>query len=146
MYGPDLAYIHHHGFGAFARNAAPGVLDFFRKAGIADGTVVDLGCGSGIWLRELDRAGYTTVGVEQSPALLALARDVAPEAVLHQGSVYDFDFPKCDAVTALGEVLSYLPDGAESLPWASLFDWLRAAWRSSPAGSRDPNETEKLLL
>ena len=46
-YGEDLAWIHDAGFGAFAREAAPGLLEIFRKNGVEDGLVVDLGCGNG---------------------------------------------------------------------------------------------------
>ncbi len=45
-YSDDLAYIHHVGYGSFARDAAPGVLEIFRRHDITDGLVVDLGCGS----------------------------------------------------------------------------------------------------
>jgi len=48
-YAPDLAYVHDVGFGDFARDAGPALLAHFRKAGLAGGHVVDLGCGSGIW-------------------------------------------------------------------------------------------------
>ena len=53
MYERDLAEIQHRGFGDFAASAAPGLLGLLREAKIERGTVVDLGCGSGIWLREL---------------------------------------------------------------------------------------------
>lgn len=116
MYREDLAYIHHVGFGAFSQNASKGLLELFRSAGIDRGRVVDLGCGSGIWLRALVDAGYEAVGVDSSPAILALAQRTAPEAKLYARSAYDFDFPDCDAVTALGEVLSYLPSGGVRPP------------------------------
>jgi hypothetical protein len=48
IYKDDLAYIHHTAFGAFARDAAPGLLEKLRGAGIVDGLVVDLACGSGM--------------------------------------------------------------------------------------------------
>lgn len=31
FYREDLAYIHHHGFGDFAHNAAPGLLKMLRR-------------------------------------------------------------------------------------------------------------------
>jgi len=116
MYDADLAWIQHHGFGDFARGAAPGILDELAAAGLAGGRVVDLGCGSGVLLRELARAGYDAVGVDVSPALLALARETAPDAELVQGSAWEVELPPCVAVTAVGEVLSYLPDGEAGAP------------------------------
>jgi SAM-dependent methyltransferase len=111
FYGDDLAHVQQQGFGDFVAGAAPALLATLRRAGIRDGTVVDLGCGAGPWLRELARAGYDAVGVEISPSLAAHARRAAPRARVVVGSIYDVELPRCDAVTALGEVLGYLPDG-----------------------------------
>jgi 2-polyprenyl-3-methyl-5-hydroxy-6-metoxy-1,4-benzoquinol methylase len=66
IYEADLAYIHDTGFGEFARNSAPYLLNLFRRNGITEGRVVDLGCGSGIWARELTDSGYQVVGVDLS--------------------------------------------------------------------------------
>src|SRR5262249_7040006 len=115
-YGDDLAYIHHAGFGELARGAATGLLRALREAGIRTGVVVDLGCGSGLWLRELMRAGHDALGIDASRAMIELARTVAPGARLRVASAYDFALPRCDAVTALGEVLSYVPAAARRRP------------------------------
>jgi SAM-dependent methyltransferase len=115
-YAKDLAYVHHVGFGDFARDSAPGLLRLLRAARVDKGQVVDLGCGSGIWAAALLRAGYDVTGIDPSSAMLALARQVAPGARFVRTSAYDFDFPACDAVTAIGEVLSYLPSGAKTAP------------------------------
>jgi SAM-dependent methyltransferase len=115
MYQRDLAYIQHHGFSDFAEAAAPGLLRIFRSAGITGGHVVDLGCGDGTWLRALTRSGFTATGVDQSAELLAYAREAAPGAVLKKNSVRRCAFPPCDAMTALGEVLSYEPATPVSL-------------------------------
>jgi SAM-dependent methyltransferase len=100
------------GFGLYAREAAPGILGILREAGVDEGTVVDLGCGSGILLRALSDAGYVTVGIDPSPAMLALARAAAPAARLIRSPAEQAELPPCDAVTAIGEILSYLPASA----------------------------------
>jgi len=115
-YAEDLAYIHHAGFGNFARDSAPGLLRLLHAAGLDGGQVIDLGCGSGLWAAAMLRAGYVVTGIDPSSAMLALARQVAPDARFVRASAYDFDFPACDAVTAIGEVLSYLPSGANAVP------------------------------
>ncbi len=109
-YGADLAYIHDVGHGDFARRAAPALLKMFRAAGITRGLVVDLGCGSGIWARELTDAGHDVLGIDQSPEMLRIARRRAPKASFVRGSFLDAKLPECAAVTALGEVFSYLFD------------------------------------
>ncbi len=129
-YTQDLAYIHDVGFGGFAREAGPGLLDTLRQRGVTTGRVVDLGCGSGIWAERLGRAGYGAVGFDQSSAMIAMARKRAPEATLRHQSFLDAELPKCDAVTSLGECLNYLFDarvGEKSL--ARLFRKIHAALR-----------------
>ncbi|HEX3318923.1 MAG TPA: class I SAM-dependent methyltransferase [Solirubrobacteraceae bacterium] len=107
LYNRDLAEIHDEGFGAFAADAAPGLLRRLRHAGIHEGLVVDLGCGSGIWARTLTDAGYEVLGVDRSEAMLEIARRRAPRAEFVHASVLDFVPPVCAAVTAVGEVFCY---------------------------------------
>jgi SAM-dependent methyltransferase len=127
MYHSDLAYIQHHGFSSFASAAAPGLLQLLRRAGITSGHVVDLGCGDGTWLRALISRGYTATGVDQSRDLLRYARAAAPEAALTKRSVHRVALPHCDAITALGEVLSYHPVSLAAL--GRLFRRAHAALR-----------------
>src|SRR5688572_13866303 len=106
-YGADLAYIHDTGHGDFARRAAPWLLRMLRGAGIERGLVTDLGCGSGIWARELTGAGYDVFGVDQSREMLRIARRRAPRARFKRASFLGVTLPACVAVTALGEVFNY---------------------------------------
>ena len=107
LYSEDLAFIHHTAFGDFALRAAPRLLELLQQAGISNGLVVDLGCGSGIGARELIRAGYEVVGVDQSASMLELARQTAPDATFLRGSLHEIAIPPCRAVTVIGEGLSY---------------------------------------
>lgn len=129
-YGEDLAYIHHVGFADFAERSAPSVLALLRRAGVHDGQVVELGCGSGITARRLTRAGYTVLGIDQSAAMLRLARRTAPAARFRRASFLAAPLPPCDAVLALGEVLNYAFDAAVGLPaLRRLFRQVHAALR-----------------
>jgi SAM-dependent methyltransferase len=114
-YATDLAYIHDQGFTAFARGAAPGILQHLHEAGVRDGRIVDLGCGSGIWARELANTGFQVVGLDISAAMIEIARQRVPEGEFHVGSFLHFRMPPCRAVTALGEVFNYLFDAENSL-------------------------------
>jgi SAM-dependent methyltransferase len=113
-YREDLAYIHDVGYGHFARRAAPGLLEMLRQTGAVSGLVVDLGCGSGIWARELCDAGYDVLGVDQSAAMIAMACNRVPEGTFRQGSFLTAKFPPCVAVTAVGECFNYLFDRRNS--------------------------------
>lgn len=110
-YDEDLAYVHDQGFGEFARKASPGLLRMLRRSGVRDGVVVDLGCGSGIWARELSDAGYRVHGIDISSAMIRIARGRVPEGRFRTGSFLRVPLPQCDAVTSIGECLGYLFDG-----------------------------------
>jgi SAM-dependent methyltransferase len=109
-YREDLAYIHDVGHADFALESAPGILEILARNGINDGLVVDLGCGSGLWARELVDAGYRVLGIDISEAMIELSRAKVPEAEFRVGSLFDTDIPPCGAVTAISEVLNYLFD------------------------------------
>lgn len=114
-YETDLAYIHDTGYGDFARRSAPGLLQHFRQSEILEGRIVDLGCGSGIWARELVDAGYKVIGVDLSSSMIEIARQRVPEAEFHVASFLQFPMPNCRAVTAIGEVFNYLFDTDNSM-------------------------------
>jgi SAM-dependent methyltransferase len=121
LYGDDLAYVHDVGFSGFANAAAPGVLKMLAGAGIQDGVVVDLGCGTGHWARHLTDAGYQVIGIDASAAAVAIARERAPAAVFHVGSLWDASIPRCRAVTALGEAVCYRAAGGRRQHLRTLF-------------------------
>jgi SAM-dependent methyltransferase len=52
-------------------------------------------------------AGFETTAVDPSPDLLAIARANAPLAKFLNASAYDLGLQRCDAVLAIGEVLTY---------------------------------------
>ena len=100
---------------SFARASAPDLLTLLHDAGIRDGRIVDLGCGSGIWARDLVNSGYEVVGVDISPAMIEIACQRVPEGEFHVGSFLRFPIPPCRTVTALGEVFNYLFDPENSI-------------------------------
>jgi SAM-dependent methyltransferase len=110
FYGEDQAMIHHRAFGDLALTAARTVVDELGTAGLLDGTVVDLGCGSGLLAHAMSDAGYRVFGVDISADMVELARAEAPRAEIVEGSVHDVELPPAVAVTAIGEVLNYATD------------------------------------
>ena len=111
LYGEDLSNIHIIGYGFHWSGAAEIVLQWLKDRGIDQGTVIDLGCGGGQWLERLIDAGYQAYGVDVSPNMLKVAKQIAPKAKLILGSFADISLPNCDAVTAMGEPLNYLNSG-----------------------------------
>jgi SAM-dependent methyltransferase len=110
FYGPEQAGIHHREFGGLAANAAARLLGLLEEHGLRQGTVVDLGCGSGILAKIVSEAGYEVLGVDISADMLALAAVSAPAARCRQGSLLDAELPPAVAVTAIGEALNYATD------------------------------------
>ena len=72
--------------------------------------MIELGCGSGLWARELVDTGYRVLGIDISEAMIELSRKRVPEADFRVGSLFGADIPPCAAVTAVSEVLNYLFD------------------------------------
>ncbi len=73
--------------------------------------VVDIGCGTGPLIQELDRRGVRAVGVDSSPAVLEAAMLRTPDATFHLGSVTGI--PLADAsmdAAMLIEVVEHLDD------------------------------------
>jgi SAM-dependent methyltransferase len=128
IYGRDLAFVHDAGYLRFAHGASRGIASILRRAGIRGGLVVEFGCGSGGATRGLLAAGHRVLGIDASPAMLALARKRAPRARFVRGRLPAVSIPPCEAVVAVGEVLNY-----QSRP--SDFDRLfRKAARALPPG------------
>lgn len=110
MYGPDLSAVHHAGFVRFAEAAADLLVGRLRAAGVVEGTIVDLGCGSGALSARVAAAGYAAHGVDVSPAMLRIAQDTVPQGTFVEASVIDAGVPPCVGVACVGEILNYAYD------------------------------------
>jgi len=91
----------------WAGSAGPAHDALIAASGIGPGSrVLDVGCGSGEFLRELGRLGAVAAGVDPSPGMVDLARRVAPLADVRVGD--DEDLPwaagSFDVVTAVNSL------------------------------------------
>jgi SAM-dependent methyltransferase len=107
LYRGDLAHIHDAGFGEVARSAAPVLLKALARAGLDEGLVVDLGCGSGIFSEPVAAAGYRVLGIDASAPMLRLARGRVPEATFRRGSLHQVELSRAVAVAGIGECFNY---------------------------------------
>jgi SAM-dependent methyltransferase len=112
VYDTDLAYVHERGFGDYARQAAPEIERLLRAYDIFTGRVVEFGCGGGTVARHLSEAGYDVLGIDISRAMIRMARARAPAARFRVGSTADARIPTCDAIVAIGEVVTYMVNGS----------------------------------
>lgn len=79
-------------------------------------TVLDAGCGTGRYLRELDALGARPVGIDLSSAMLARARAITSRIARADICALPFDSMSVDAIVcglALGDVASLEPAIAE---------------------------------
>jgi SAM-dependent methyltransferase len=60
-------------------------------------------------------AGYDVVGIDQSPAMIRIARDTAPGARFRVARLEQARLPPASAVIAVGEIVTYVPDGLAAL-------------------------------
>jgi len=79
------------------------------------GRLLDVGCGAGGFLAQMQRLGWTVAGVEPDPAAACRARDLL-KAPIHTGFLEgaDFDANSFDAIT-LHHVIEHLPDPLATL-------------------------------
>jgi SAM-dependent methyltransferase len=112
-YRPDLARVHHLGFGFHADACAPGILALLAPVLDREGLVVELGCGSGLLTRHLVDAGHRVIATDASPAMVDLAREYAAGAQDVRVLVLPDDpIPAADAIVSVGHVVSYLDERA----------------------------------
>jgi SAM-dependent methyltransferase len=110
-YRPDLALVHHLGFGFHADECAPGILTLLEPIRARAGLVVELGCGSGLLTKYLTDAGHRVIATDGSPAMVALAAEYAPDVEdAYQLTLPNDPIPAADAIVSIGHVLNYLPD------------------------------------
>lgn len=110
-YRADLARIHHEGFAFHAEACAPGVLALLEPVLEGAGTILEVGCGSGLLTRRLVAAGHRVIATDASPAMLDLARRTAPGAEeLRVLALPDDPLPAVDAIVGVGHAVNYLPD------------------------------------
>lgn len=115
MYSADLSYVHDVGYSDLVESAAPWILDLLRDQGIENGRIVEAGCGGGRLAERLVDAGYSVTGIDISPSMVRLARARVPRATFRVGSLDRTQFPRCNAILAIGEVVSYVPGGMRAL-------------------------------
>jgi SAM-dependent methyltransferase len=100
-YRPDLAMVHHLGFGFRSDDCAPGILRLLEPVRDRGGVVVELGCGSGLFTRYLAEAGHAVIATDASPAMLEIARTYAHGAAdIRRLTLPDDPVPTADAIVS----------------------------------------------
>ena len=101
----------------WAASAAPAHEALIAASGIRSGSrVLDVGCGSGEFLRTLAQHGDVATGVDPAPGMVALARTLAPLADVRIAEAEDLPFADAsfDVVTAVN-ALQFADDTVDAL-------------------------------
>lgn len=113
----EIAFFDRHAanddYDVFAPAASARLIDAFVRLSAlpAHASVVDLGCGSGVFTHLLQRAGYDCVGLDISGKLIAAGRRKHPDLPFLQGDIEHL--PLADASfdgVLLSGVVHHLPD------------------------------------
>lgn len=84
-------------------------------SGLAPGSVLDAGCGTGRVAIELTRRGVEVVGVDNDASMLATARDRGPDVEWIQADVTALDLGRVfDVVVMAGNVPLFTPPGTQA--------------------------------
>lgn len=86
------------------------LLRLLKGEGLAEGTIVDLACGTGEITRRLHESGYDTIGVDLSQEMLEIARQKCPEDVLLlQQDMRELDlYGQVQGIVCLCDGMNYL--------------------------------------
>ncbi|TDQ00189.1 methyltransferase family protein [Labedaea rhizosphaerae] len=92
---------------------APTFLQLLAPIAERGGTVLEIGCGTGMLTRHLVAAGLNVIASDASADMLELAREQVPGAVAHRViALPDDALPEVDAIVGVGHPLNYFT-GAE---------------------------------
>lgn len=96
---------------AYSRMRLLSALERYLPPAASGAQALDLGCGTGHYIRWLESHGFTVAGVDGSEAMLSRARQASPDAELHRSDVESLPFSdsRFDLILCV-EVLRYLPD------------------------------------
>lgn len=104
FYGSDLAHAHAQGFSAYWSGAADWLAQRAKDA-TDQPFVVDVGCGDGTMLAELEQRGVRGRGFDISESFVDAARQRGLDVSVADAA--SLSVPRASLVIALGEVLAY---------------------------------------
>jgi SAM-dependent methyltransferase len=108
-YRRDLALIHHWGFGFHAELCARGIVELLGPVADRGGSVLEIGCGTGLLTGHLLAAGHRVIASDASEDMLAVARDhLGADVDLRRITLPDDPLPEADAIVSIGHVLNYI--------------------------------------
>jgi len=120
------------------------IVDEFEARGCQPRTILDLGCGSGSLMAELNKRGYDTIGVDASEDMLALAAEKCPDSLLLCQDIRKLDlYDVVDAAVCTLDTLNHLLKTSDI---AQVFERLRLFIAPGGLFIFDVNSPEKHRL
>ncbi len=94
--------------------AAARIASVFAKEPNQPSLVLDLACGTGTLTKHLLERGYDMIGVDASDAMLNIARQKCPEALLLQQDMREFElYGTVDAIVCMLDGVNYLTEDGD---------------------------------
>ncbi len=84
-------------------------------APFGQGRLLDIGCGSGMFLKKMSAQGWKCSGIDISSLAVDQSRKNIPSASLFQSALADFSTEQRFDMIVMSQVLEHLPDPVESL-------------------------------
>jgi SAM-dependent methyltransferase len=85
-----------------------------RHSGLRQGRLLDVGCGTGLFLDEMARTGWRTVGLDPTLSAVRYARQ-RMRLEVHQGTLQDFSSKELFDVVTFWDALEHTPSPTEEL-------------------------------
>lgn len=115
MYDKNFAEIYNENWAEFSENLALKII----KLTDCHNSILDLGCGTGNFLKIVEKSFDRAVGIDLSPEMIKIARKNCKKAFLKVESVTDFDFDeKFDVITCNFDMINHLQSFEE---WKEVF-------------------------
>ena len=93
------------------------LVSLLKEYGIADGLVLDLGCGTGKMTRLLQKAGYDMIGIDNAEEMLQIAMEQESEGILYLcQDMREFElYGTVAAVVSICDSINYILEEADLL-------------------------------
>jgi ubiquinone/menaquinone biosynthesis C-methylase UbiE len=116
MYNKDFAKIYNTEWAGFSESLAEKILALTTNRR----SVLDLGCGTGNFLRKLEKSFERTVGLDLSADMLEIAKQNCPKTKFVLASIDNFNIDeKFDLITCNYDTINHLKNLKE---WQNMFD------------------------
>jgi cyclopropane fatty-acyl-phospholipid synthase-like methyltransferase len=75
-----------------AEEIIPQFIAFVEEAHFPKKHALDIGCGTGKYMKCLYDRGFTVEGIDNSPTAIEMTKSLVPDAIIHNADMHDYEF------------------------------------------------------